>query len=219
MQFESPADLDELRDLRDQLTRFLLAYKFGIDELMTKINILKEEFAVSQDYSPIEHVNSRLKTVDSIVDKMRRKGFELSLESVRDNVTDIAGIRVTCAFIGDTYRVAEMLTAQSDITVRLVKDYIAEPKANGYRSLHLLLEIPVFLSDRVEIVPVEVQLRTIAMDFWASLEHRIYYKYDRHVPESILADLSRAAESASDLDAKMETLHLDVQNLPEQPAA
>nr|WP_243751912.1 GTP pyrophosphokinase family protein [Leucobacter weissii] len=209
----SQIDLSEnegRREVRQGLARFLMPYKFAIDEVMTKLKILQEEFTQTGEYNPIEHVSSRLKDPDSIVEKMRRRGIPLETELVQETITDIAGVRVVCGFVSDVYRVFEMLTAHSDVTVHQVKDYIAKPKPNGYRSLHLLLKVPVFLSSGPVQTIVEVQLRTIAMDFWASLEHRIYYKYDREVPSELLGGLSDAAEQASRLDSTMEWLHIAI---------
>lgn len=200
----------ELDLLRDEFTRFLMRYKFGIDEVMTKISILREEFRHTHEYNPIEHVSSRLKSPESLVAKVQRKGCDPSFDAIRASITDIAGVRVTCSFVSDTYRVFEMLTSQHDIKIVAVKDYIAQPKANGYKSLHAILEVPVFLSDGVVPVFVEVQIRTIAMDFWASLEHKIYYKYDHAVPQDLLDGLFAAAETASRLDEDMERLHDEV---------
>lgn len=211
MSQERVEQIAELKKVRDDLARFLMVYKFGLDEIMTKITILKEEFEYIHDYSPIEHVRSRLKSPESILAKAQRKGAPPTLEGIRKAVPDIAGVRVTCSFISDTYRVADLLGSQADVTTLEVEDYIANPKPNGYKSLHLLVQIPVFMSDRVEQVPVEVQIRTIAMDFWASLEHKIYYKYDRVVPPALLDELKEAAEVASRLDVKMEQLHEEVQ--------
>ena len=201
------ADPAELRELKTELTRFILAYKFATDEMMTKINILKEEFASIHDYSPIEHVSSRLKSPEGILKKAIRKGCPLVLDDIRAQVQDIAGIRITCSFISDTYRILDMLTSQLDVTVLEVKDYIAAPKSNGYKSLHLIVDIPVFMSDRVDEITVEIQIRTVAMDFWASLEHKIYYKYHGAVPVDLVADLKQAADVANRLDLKMEGLH------------
>lgn len=202
-----------LRDLRTELTRFMMSYKFATDEMMTKINILKEEFSAIHDYSPIEHVSSRLKSPEGILKKAVRKGCPLALDEIRDRVQDIAGIRITCSFISDTYRILDLLTGQRDVTVLEVKDYIASPKSNGYKSLHLLVAVPVFMSDRVQPVTVEIQIRTVAMDFWASLEHKIYYKYDGAVPAALVDDLKQAADVANRLDVKMERLHSQVVEL------
>lgn len=203
----------ELLNLRDGLARFLLSYKFGIDEMMTKINILKEEFTYTHEYSPIEHVISRLKSPESIVAKAQRIGCPVTFEDMREQMHDIAGIRVVCSFIADAYRVSDMLSRQGDVTVVEVKDYIKSPKANGYKSLHLIVDVPVFMSESVEPVRVEIQIRTIAMDFWASLEHKIYYKYDRDVPSRLLDELAKAADVANELDVKMELLHDEVRAL------
>jgi putative GTP pyrophosphokinase len=206
-------NLEGLQELWDEFTPFMMAYKFGLDEMTTKMNILKEEFTYIHDYSPIEQVTSRLKSPESIVKKASRKNCPMSFDDLRRGILDIAGLRVTCGFITDTYRVMEMLTNQADVSVLAVKDYIKHPKPNGYKSLHVLVEIPVFFSDRVQPVPVEVQIRTIAMDFWASLEHKIYYKYDKQVPEVLLQELREAAAVANRLDVQMERLHDAVRGL------
>ena len=213
-----PIDLSQIdlsaiegrRAVREGLTRFLMPYKFAIDEVVTKLRILQEDFTQTGEYNPIEHVSSRLKDPDSIIEKMQRRGIPLETERVRETITDIAGVRVVCSFVSDVYRVFELLTAHSDITVYQVKDYIAKPKENGYRSLHLLLEVPVFLSSGPVQTIVEVQIRTIAMDFWASLEHKIYYKYDREVPEELIDGLRDAADQAGRLDSTMEWLHIAI---------
>jgi putative GTP pyrophosphokinase len=202
--------LDEIRMLRDDFARFMMPYKFAIDEVNTKISILREEFNQLHDYNPIENVSSRLKTPESIVEKVIRKGCDPSFDAIRASITDIAGVRVTCSFSSDVYRVFDLLTGQNDIRLIAVKDYIAQPKPNGYKSLHAILQVPVFLSAGPVEVFVEVQIRTVAMDFWASLEHKIYYKYDRDVPRELLAELKEAAETASRLDAKMERLHTEI---------
>ena len=192
------------------LRMFLLEYEFGLREIETKIAILRDEFLYMHDYNPIEHVTSRVKSPESIRSKVERRGLDHSLASVRTNITDIAGVRVTCSFNADAYRIFDLLTAQDDVTTRRVSDYIAEPKANGYKSLHAIVDVPVFLSSGPVRVPVEIQLRSIAMDFWASLEHKIYYKYDREVPSALLQELKDAADTASELDARMERLHREL---------
>jgi len=209
---EQPVSLStqQLRELRDDLQRFLLEYRFGLHEVETKISILREEFSHMHDYNPIEHVTSRVKSPDSLVAKVVRKGVEADFDSIRAQITDIAGVRITCSFRADAYRLFDLLTAQPDITVMAVKDYIAEPKPNGYKSLHAIVSVPVYLSTGPVQVPVEIQFRTIAMDFWASLEHKIYYKYDRQVPDSLLAELKDAADSASALDERMQRLHQEL---------
>ena len=203
----------DLKDLRRDFTRFMLRHRFAMEEIVTKLSILRDEYALMHDTNPIEHVASRLKSPDSIAEKMRRKGTQPTFASIRETITDIAGVRVTCSFVSDVRRVSEMLTNQADVKVLEIRDYIANPKTNGYRSLHALVEIPVYLSDGAVPVTVEVQFRTIAMDFWASLEHKIHYKYRGAVPDDLAERLSEAADSAHALDARMEALHNEVTDL------
>jgi len=213
--FEGVFPADVLRALRQELINFRLEYKFGMEELLTKINILREEFEHSQSHSPIEHVRTRLKSLESVVNKMVRLRCEPTLESIRDNIRDIAGVRVVCGFTADVYWIARMLSEQPDIQVVEVKDYVANPKPNGYKSLHLIVKVPVYLSNGRVDVYVELQIRTIAMDFWASLEHQIYYKFDQEVPESIRSELRDAALTAGQLDEKMARLRDEVHGPPE----
>ncbi len=202
--------LNQLKSFRNQLTRFMLSYKFGLEEVATKIDILKQEYELIHEYNPIEHVKSRLKTPESILKKVQRRGFDWSMESIRENVRDIAGIRINCSFKSDIYQVSDMLQQQQDITVVEYKDYIKHPKPNGYQTLHMIVQVPVFMSDRREDVYVEVQIRTIAMDFWASLEHKIYYKYDKDVPKHLKDGLKEAADTVARLDTKMEQIHREM---------
>ncbi|GAA0995415.1 MULTISPECIES: GTP pyrophosphokinase [Nocardiopsidaceae] len=202
-----------LSEARDDVARFLMSYKFAIDTTMAKVNILNEEFRYVHDHNPIEHVSSRLKSPASIMEKARRRNCSLDLGDIRATILDIAGIRITCSFVSDVYTIRDMLAGHEDIRVTEVKDYVEAPKANGYRSLHLLVETPVRMSDRTEQVPVEIQIRTIAMDFWASLEHKIYYKYAKDVPRDLLDELREAAETANRLDVTMERLHNEVREL------
>lgn len=206
----TPAGGIELEPTQRDFTRFSMMYKFAIDEITTKINILREEFIHLHDYNPIEHVNARLKSPESIAAKARRRDVPLEFAAIRDNIRDIAGVRVTCSFVSDVYRIFEVFTAQTDIVVIDVEDYIATPKPNGYQSLHATVEVPVFLAAGPESVFVEMQFRTVAMDFWASLEHKIYYKYDREVPAALLDELKEAADTAARLDQKMQSLHYAV---------
>ena len=210
-------ELSNLKDIKNEFNRFMMSYKFGIDEVMTKVNVLKDEFIYLHNYSPIEHVNSRLKSPESILKKAKRIECTLSVEELRKNIWDIAGIRITCSFISDTYKISDMLARQRDLKVIRLKDYISHPKPNGYRGLHLIVEVPVFMSDRVTPVRVEIQIRTIAMDFWASVEHKIYYKYDREVPPYMLEELGEAAAAANQLDTKMERLHDEIAKLNGEP--
>jgi len=200
-----PSELD--------LTRFRLRYKFALDEVTTKISILREEFEHAHDHSPIEHVRTRLKTEQSLRAKVARIDCPPTLADIGARVRDVAGVRIVCPFASDVYWISDMLTRQPDITVLEVEDYIRSPKPNGYRSLHLSVSVPVFLSDRTEHVPVELQIRTIAMDFWASVEHSIYYKYDGGVPTSLLDELRQAADGAAALDQTMGRLRNEVRDL------
>lgn len=211
--------LAAMQEARDQFAPFMMEYKFGIDEIMTKISILREEFVQTHAYNPIEHVTSRVKSPERLMDKIGRKGCEPTYVAIREAITDIAGVRVVCSFISDTYLIFDMLSSQDDVTVLQVKDYIREPKPNGYKSLHAILEVPVFLSDGPRPVVVELQVRTIAMDFWASLEHKIHYKYREDVPQRLLDQLTEAADAAYTLDATMESLHQEVLGLASRPSA
>jgi putative GTP pyrophosphokinase len=196
--------------LPEDLRRLLLLSRFAIDEVMTKVAILRDELLFSAEHNPIEHVDARIKSPDSIVRKAERKGIPLTADAVRECLRDLAGVRVTCGFVSDIYRVRDMIVRQRDLTVLEERDYVARPKANGYRSLHLIAQVPVFLSDRCEDVVVEIQVRTIAMDTWASLEHKIYYKYDRDVPRHLVDSLKLAADVAWSLDTSMERIHDEV---------
>lgn len=206
----SGKQLADLRERSREIGEFLLVYKFALDELETKVEILREEMTFRTGTSPIEHVSSRLKTLESIVAKAERRGIPFTPVDLRANLFDIAGLRLVCSFISDCYEVTEMLTQQPDVTVLEVKDYIEHPKANGYRSLHVIVEIPVFLSTGVRPTPVEIQVRTVAMDFWASTEHKIYYKYATEVPTRLGDELTSAALAARELDETMQRLHREV---------
>ncbi|MCM3398055.1 GTP pyrophosphokinase [Oceanobacillus profundus] len=210
--------LQQLKQVRNELTRFMITYKFGLDEMNTKLNILKEEFQHIHSYNPIEHIKSRIKSPESILKKVYRKNLDISMDAIRENIKDIVGIRIVCSFISDIYKVSEMIQNQQDITVIEVKDYIKHPKSNGYKSLHLILSIPVFMSDRTEQVYIEIQIRSVAMDFWASLEHKIYYKYNGEVPQQLIMELTEAANVANKLDSKMEKLNNEVNNIKSQAA-
>ncbi|WP_026940122.1 GTP pyrophosphokinase [Humibacter albus] len=202
--------ISDLNALRETVSRFLMRYRFGISEVETKLTILREELNVTAGYNPIESISSRVKTMEGVLEKAARKSIDLDLDAIKNGLSDIAGVRVICSFVSDVYRIMELLTSQDDITVLEVKDYIARPKPNGYRSLHVILEVPVFLSGGPEPVRVEVQFRTIAMDFWASLEHKTYYKYDKQVPQHLIDGLTEAADTAAHLDETMERLHHEV---------
>ncbi len=206
-------DLQRLKVARNEITRLMMTYKFGQDEVNTKLMILKEEFQHFHDYNPIEHIKSRIKSPESILKKLIRKNLEISLDSIQENIHDIVGFRIVCSFVSDIYRIRDMIQQQKDITLISCKDYIKHPKPNGYQSLHLIISIPVFMSDREEQVYVEIQIRTAAMDFWASLEHKIYYKYDKQIPAHLLQELKETAHIANSLDIRMEKLHHEIQHI------
>lgn len=190
-----------------------LIYNSALKEIGTKLEILNDEFQHVHQYNPIEHIKSRIKTPESIVKKLKKNGYESTISNMVRYVNDIAGVRIICSFTSDIYRIAEMLINQSDIKVISVKDYLKKPKDSGYKSYHLIVTVPIYLSDRIVDAKVEIQIRTVAMDFWASLEHKIHYKFEGNVPEYIKEELIECAEMVSDLDGKMMSLNEEVQSL------
>ena len=190
-----------------------LLYNSALKQINTKLEILNDEFQEVHRYNPIEHIKSRIKTPESIVKKLKRHGYESTLENMIKYVNDIAGIRIICSFTSDIYRIADMISNQQDIKVLTIKDYIMNPKTSGYRSYHMILSVPVYLSDRKADVKVEVQIRTVAMDFWASLEHKIQYKFESKAPATIKAQLFECAKIVSELDERMLTLNDEIQSV------
>ena len=187
-------------------TEVLLIYNSALKEIGTKLEILNDEFQHVHRYNPIEHIKSRIKSSESIVKKLKRNGYESTIENMVEYVNDIAGIRVICSFVSDIYRIAEMISNQNDIKVLAIKDYIENPKASGYKSYHMLVTVPIYLSDRIVHAKVEIQIRTVAMDFWASLEHKLKYKKDIADPEEISKELKACAEESAALDLRMQAL-------------
>ena len=210
-------DTEAFRALAAEVAQFRHVYAAAVKEVQTKLEILDEEFRVKYAYNPIHHIESRLKTTESIYKKIQRRGYPVQADSIRNNVYDIAGIRVTCHYIDDIDQIAKMLLKQSDVALLQVKDYVREPKPNGYRSLHIVVKIPVFLSESVEYVPVEVQIRTIAMDFWASLEHRLKYKSDDTVTADLAARLKACAEDINRIDREMQSIKQEISDSPVDP--
>ena len=210
MEFRPSADSEV-----DKWKEVQLVYNSALKEIGTKLEILNDEFQHVHRYNPIEHIKLRLKTSESIVKKLKKYGHESTIENMVEYVNDIAGIRVICSFTSDIYRIAEMLGGQSDIKVLSVEDYIKNPKPSGYKSYHMLVTVPIFLSDRIVDTKVEVQIRTVAMDFWASLEHKIHYKFEGEVPTHIERELVECANMVSELDARMLSLNEEVQRLVE----
>lgn len=197
-------------DIQRMMSEFFTVqcrYQAAIREVQTKLEILDDEFQMKHKRNPIHHMQSRMKSIQSMMEKLARRNAPRTISSAVANLTDIAGIRVICSYLQDVYTIAELLTRQDDIHIIRVRDYIKNPKPNGYRSLHLVVEIPVFLSEGRVLVPVEVQIRTIAMDFWASLEHSLRYKAQGKVPEDISQELIQTASDIALLDQRMQTIH------------
>lgn len=188
----------------------MFLYNSALKEVSTKLDILNDEFVHVHKYNPIEYIKSRIKTPESIVKKLKRHGLETNVDNMINHINDIAGIRIVCSFTSDIYRIAEMIGKQNDLTVISVKDYMRNPKASGYKSFHMLVSVPIFIGEEVVDTKVEIQIRTIAMDFWASLEHKIYYKFEGHAPEYISRELRDCATIVSMLDAKMLQLNEEI---------
>lgn len=203
--------LDRPNDV-DNWTELILIYSSALKQVETKLEILNDEFQHVHRYNPIEHIKSRIKTSESIVKKLKKHGYESTLDNMVLHVKDIAGIRVICSFTSDIYEIAEIISNQRDIKVVSVKDYIVNPKPSGYKSYHMIVTVPVYLSDRIIDTKVEIQIRTVAMDFWASLEHKMNYKFEGNVPESLKQELVECSKIVSMLDEKMVSLNQEVQS-------
>ena len=190
----------------DSWNTIIFLYNSALKEVRTKVEILNDEFQQVHQYNPIEYIKSRIKTPESIVKKLKRYGYESSIDNMVNYVNDIAGIRIVCSFTSDIYKLAEMIGKQNDLTVISIKDYIKNPKENGYRSLHLIIQTPIFLSDQKKNMRVEVQFRTIAMDFWASVDHKLKYKKNVKNPEMIVGELRKCADIISSVDQRMQEI-------------
>lgn len=208
MRFKIKDDTIELPD--EELTLFLhdlqfaeLQYEAGIKEVETKIEILKKDFQLRYNYNPIEHITSRIKAQESLLSKMIKNGISLNINDVRDRVQDIAGVRVVCSFVSDIYKIVDMIKNNTDFIIIKEKDYIQNPKESGYKSYHIIVKVPVYLTSGIDNVMVEIQIRTMAMDFWATLEHKIKYKYSGYIPDDIKQDLLDCSKVAGELDTKM----------------
>ena len=211
-----PENQEQLLHFATQYQQLMLLYEGGIKQITTKLDILNREHRVRGMRTPIETVKSRLKTPRSIADKLSRRGLELSIRSILENLNDVAGVRVVCPYISDIYAVRDMLLSQADVTLFREKDYIRHPKPNGYRSLHL--EVPVYLSDSQQQVRVEIQIRTIAMDFWASLEHELHYKLSEEIPDGVAEELAQCAGIIAETDRRMEAIAVRLNQLPKPGA-
>ncbi len=188
----------------------ILLYNSALKEIGTKVDILNDEFQHIHQYNPIEHTKMRVKTSESIVRKLKRKGLDVNIRNMAEHINDIAGVRIICSFTSDIYRIADMIRNQSDLKILETRDYISCPKESGYKSYHMIVSVPIFLSDSVYDTKVEIQIRTVAMDFWASLEHKMNYKFDINVPEHIKMELYNCAKMVSDLDDRMLKLNEEI---------
>lgn len=206
-------ELPDVKDIFLEYRKMQLLYQSALKEIGTKLEILNDEFKFVHKYNPIEHIESRMKSEESIVRKLMKKGQDITVENIERYIDDVAGIRVICSFTPDIYRIVDMISNQDDIEVVRTKDYMVNPKPSGYRSYHMIVKVPIFLSDTVVPTRVEIQIRTVAMDFWASLEHKIYYKYDGHAPEYIRTELRECAEMISFLDSKMLAINEEIHSL------
>ena len=207
-----------LRDFKESNNwdTVMFIYRSALKQIDTKIDILNDEFQQRHKYNPIEHVKSRIKTPESIVKKLKRHSYESTIENMIRYVNDIAGIRITCSFTSDIYLIADMIAKQSDLTILSIKDYMKNPKKSGYRSYHMLVTTPVFLSDSVIDTKVEIQIRTVAQDFWATLEHKMHYKFEGDGPDYISKELRECARYVAELDARMEELNNEIQKYGEK---
>lgn len=196
-----------------QFQQIMMVYESAIKQVETKLEILNKEYKVFGRRNPIETIKSRIKTPESIATKLQKKGVPVTFKSMSENLTDIAGVRVICPYISDIYTIKDVLLKQPDLKLLEEKDYIANPKPSGYRSLHIVIQVPVYLSQAVHHVNVEIQLRTIAMDFWASLEHELRYKTTSKIPISIRRELQRCAETIAMTDREMEEIAIELQAL------
>ncbi len=209
---EIAENLDYFAGQLREFQELMMMYNCAIREVRTKLDVLNDEMAVCSPHNPIEMIKSRVKKPRSIVEKLKRRGYPISVDSVLYNLHDVAGVRVICSFIDDIYKIAAILGAQDDVTVLEIKDYIKNPKPNGYRSYHMIVEIPVFFSDRRQPMKVEVQIRTIAMDFWASLEHQMKYKKDVPGSEDLVKRLSQIADRINQTDMEMQEIREEIQS-------
>ena len=209
---------DNFLDEALQFRELMMMYSCAIREVKTKLEVLNDDLAIRNQRNPIQMIKSRVKKPTSILEKLKRRGYPITVQSVFENLYDVAGIRVICSFIDDIYLVAEMLARQDDVKVLIVKDYIRCPKVNGYRSYHMIIEIPVFFSERKKNMRVEVQIRTIAMDFWASLDHQMKYKKDLDESEEISEQLRECAEVIAQTDEKMQLIRRKIEEREKTPS-
>ena len=207
---------DKFQDLKcyedvDSWETLMFLYNAALKEINTKIEILNDEFQHVHHYTPIEHIKSRIKTPESIVKKLKKNGYEVNVKNMVKHVRDIAGIRIICSFTSDIYLIADMITKQGDLKIISLKDYIKHPKDSGYQSYHMLVSVPIYLSGGFVDTIVEIQIRTVAQDFWASLEHKIYYKFEGKAPDYISRELQECSKIVAKLDERMLSLNNTIQ--------
>ena len=208
--------MDKFQDLKcyedvDSWETLMFLYNAALKEISTKIEILNDEFQHVHHYTPIEHIKSRIKTPESIVKKLKKNGYEVNVKNMVKHVRDIAGIRIICSFTSDIYLIADMITKQGDLKIISLKDYIKHPKDSGYQSYHMLVSVPIYLSGGFVDTIVEIQIRTVAQDFWASLEHKIYYKFEGNAPDYISRELQECSKIVAKLDERMLSLNNTIQ--------
>ncbi|MDO4268414.1 MAG: GTP pyrophosphokinase family protein [Eubacteriales bacterium] len=213
------SDIPENGNQMDQWNSVMFLYDSALKEIKTKIDILNGEFVHIYGHTPIEHIKYRLKTPESIVKKLKADGLEVSIDNMVEKLSDIAGIRIICSFTQDIYQIADRIARQKDVSVLYVKDYIRQPKPNGYKSYHMVVTLPVYLTTGDVETKVEIQIRTVAMDFWASLEHKIYYKFEGNAPDDLEAELKACADMVDMLDAKMFSLNQSILELGDERAS
>ncbi|MBE7038676.1 MAG: GTP pyrophosphokinase family protein [Ruminococcaceae bacterium] len=200
-------DKDKIFENMQNFQEVMLMYNCAVKEVRTKFEVLNDDLSVAHNRNPIEMIKTRIKKPQSIFNKLMRKNLDISMQSLKENINDVAGVRVICSFVDDIYEVAKMFISQDDITLIEVKDYIKNPKENGYRSFHIIVSVPVFFANRKEDIKVEVQFRTIAMDFWASLEHEMKYKKDIENADEIIKELKNCADIIASTDLKMQEIN------------
>lgn len=200
----------------EQVKQLPMLYQLALEELETKIKVIRSEWKIRNGYSPIEHIKTRLKEPKSIVSKCERKGLPVDLDTIVNKIYDIAGMRIVCAFVKDIYAILDHLKTRDDLRIVEIKDYIENPKPNGYQSVHVIVQVPLVLFEDVRWIYVEIQLRTLAMDFWASMEHIIFYKYEQQVPSHVVHELTDAAKAVDMLDRKMLELRKEILNYNQQ---
>jgi len=201
----------------DDWKKAMFLYDSALKQVSTKIGILSEEFVNVHNYNPIEHIKTRIKSRESIEHKLKKQGYDVTIENLMHYLHDVAGVRIICSFEKDIYNIADMICDQDDVKVLIIKNYIANPKPNGYKSYHLVVSVPIYLSHGPVETKVEIQIRTIAMDFWASLEHKIKYKFEGNAPDSIQNDLRECADIVDMLDKKMFSLNEEIKAFSEMP--